>query len=227
MSEQQNHHSPELSHQVEKGLLRLIETIPLGSTVALEGSPIYLNTPWGVEDEYLTNTVLGYIFQQLQDKSCHIHHFVLLDDLTIDEPIFDPSHYLEQMQIQPDNVRFESEFNNPALINIASMQRQENVRSNPGRIILQEGSQPNLITRSNRPSCAILDALFQSTKDCGFNIIIHPKQFRGQQEDMRTVLREINNGQIPFITINIFFKNSNISQILITDQSGESHALPV
>jgi len=211
-----------LKPHTERSLGRIAGVVSVGARVALEGTPLYLDQPWEENHEFGTNSVLGFLDQALEIRSCRTEHVVLLDDYTTQELTIMPEEHLQRMRVSPSRVVQESEFVDQASEDIRRFQERGELINVKGVLVLSDGRQPIVRTRRGRPSCGILDAEFQRSKDCDVNVIVHPKQFRRQQEDMRMILSRLENDRLPFQILNIFFKGENISQAILTDETNNT-----
>lgn len=212
-----------LNTEAQKRLGRVVEYIPQGSLVTIEGPPIYLSQSWDVDHEFGYNHVLSYLTGELSDTAQQIWHAVLLDDYS-DSPRFSPNEYLTSMRIPYTGIVFESEFIDSAQQELTRLREKRHMLFINGATYLswQNRTDAILRTKSGRIGCVLLDALFQQSKGPGWHIVVHPRMFREQQEQMRTVFQTFDNTPYPFHFINIFTRGNNISQILHTDSQGKT-----
>ncbi|MDP2649620.1 MAG: hypothetical protein Q8P10_02130 [bacterium] len=202
---------------VVRKLERVLAVIPLGVRVAVEGTPIYLNEhPNGNHD--FGYDLLAKAWRLLGERKCEVEHHVLVDDYTV-EGSFDKEIYLAGIRdrVPVTSVYRESDFAAPA----------KEILSNLGdRVIFGADGKPiSLRTRSGRPACPLLDSLFQAQKRVDFNFILHPIEFKLEQEAMREVLRMLGGGKLPFSTVNAFFKGGTINKAFITDVEGRTRRI--
>lgn len=201
----------EISH-LERKVGEVIKVIPPTATVSLEGPPIYLNQPWGNDHSLGYNNILNFTHYQLIGRGSQFVHRVLVDDYTV-EPIIHEDEYLSRIQPPFDRVVKESEFV-PEAERLMCEIAGRGVKRLDGRPVA-------LITESGRMACAALDAAFQGVKEADFNIIIHPIQFKHEQEEMRMVLLTAR-GRLPATFVNIFFKGRDINRVYVTSPEGET-----
>lgn len=197
-------------------LERVFAEVPPSSRVALEGPPIYLNQEW--ED-----TVHGFGYNAgliearriLFNRFCQIRHDVLLDEYTV-EPRLAPEHYLKQIRVPIDGVAYESSF----------VKQAQDIRIQLGnRRLERPDRRPILLaTQSGRAPCVLLDSAFQFNKKVDVNVIIHPIEFKHEQEEVREVIKALCGGRLPFTLINVYFKSQTINKVFITGTDGrEKH----
>lgn len=207
-----------------KPLLILENHIPENSTTAIEGAPLYVDQPWNGAHYFAYNEIMPRIKDILGRLFNHSIHLALIDDFTTNSHDQDRSS-LDRMIHKPGQVFFESEFVEEAWDWIKHFQQNGWVFSKQGELWLNCGRLAPLTTKSGRPSCALLDARYQSRKQsAATNIIIHPSDFSGQQKDMIDILLAMNN-PLPFNLINIFFRDENITQIIKTNPYGQTTRL--
>lgn len=222
--------------QIERGIEAVglaISKISQGSRVAVEGTPLYLGQEWDSNCNVGFNYLLPALKERLGwERECHTKHFVLLDDfstntLNADTSLLNGNRQLLSPMVVPADVIFlESEFVEPAVEAIQRFSEMSFTLQTPqGLLLSANGQRPKLTTQYGNPSCELLDAHFQMQKQCDTAVIIHPSSFETQQREMRIILREINDGNLPFEVINIFFKNHSISKVIHTQKNGKSEQL--
>ena len=205
-------------------LLVLEDHISGNSTTAIEGTPLYVDQPWNDSHHFAYNEVMPRVKDILGRLFSHQTHLALIDDFTTANYEQDRS-FLDRMIHKPNQVFFESEFADLAVNWTLRFQQEGKTFNNKGRVWLISSPAAPLTTESGRPSCELLDALFQNLKQpVDTNLIIHPSFFAEQQKNMRQILIAIN-GQLPFNLINIFFRNDSITQIIKTNPYGQTKRL--
>lgn len=192
--------------QMRRQIDKILEVVPSSATVALEGTPIYLDRYWDGTHELGYNYILAFAEQNLLERGHNITHDVLLDDYTV-EPSIDPENYLSRIRPAVNRVVWEGDFVPQAEALIAEIGSRRVTRSDGRGVVL--------ITCSGRVSCALLDAAFQETKQVDFNIVIHPIEFSNEQDETRAILFAARK-KLPSTFINIFFKDRNINKVFIT-----------
>ncbi|MEK7622512.1 MAG: hypothetical protein AAB430_01445 [Patescibacteria group bacterium] len=205
-------------------LLILENQIPGHSITAIEGTPLYVDQPWNDSHYFAYNEIMPRVKDILGRLFNHSVHLALIDDFTTDSHDQDRS-FLDWMIHKPNQVFFESEFIESALNWITHWQQKEKTFNNKGRVWLNSNPAVPLTTESGRPSCELLDALFQNLKQSmDTNLIIHPTYFTDQQKGMRQILLAINK-PLPFSLINVFFRDEHITQIIKTNPYGQTKRL--
>ncbi len=196
-----------------RSLQKALAGVPPASTVALEGPPIYLDQEWkDTEHGFGYNVGLIEARRILSSRFCRTTHYVLLDEYTV-EPRLRPEHYLKQIQPPIDRVAYESSF----------AKRAHDIRIQIGdrRLKRPDGRPISLTTQSGRIPCVLLDAAFQINKEAAnFNVVIHPIEFKHEQEEVREVMKVLHEGKLPFTLINIYFKGQVINKVFITEANG-------
>lgn len=215
-----------IGREITNTLSRVVDLVPEGNSVTVEGTPMYAGEPWGSTHEFGTNLVLPALTDKLEDRYSSVSHIALIDDFTTDNYV-DPSYFTLQMRQRPTRVFYESEFQSEAEENLLRLQGEGKTLYIGGEVLLSEHKQPVLRVRSGRVSCELLDACFQRSKGGGIHIIIHPSEFTHQQENMRTILRAICGGRLPSDFINIYFKSHSLalSKVLFTNSYGRTHQI--
>lgn len=203
--------SGEESH-LQRRIGQVLEVIPSGATVSLEGPPIYLNQRWGIDQELGYNYLLPMAWDLLLRRGCILEHVVMLDDYTVPEEVEDVE-YLSKISLPVSRIEREAAF----IPRAEDLLRQINGKG----VQRLDGRRVVLTTQSGRLTCALLDAAFQETKGAVFNVVIHPTEFKHEQEDMRAVLLAAR-GKLPSTFVNIFFKGRSISKVYITTPEGRS-----
>lgn len=211
----------ELTGGISTGQLRqlttkmsdILEVVPEGKRVAIEGTPIYLGRPWSDDHSLGYHYLLSTGRDVLIRKFCNIEHAVLIDDYSVNTSD-GALEYLSMIGLPIDRVEWESRLIHGAEALMARLSSKV-LRRNDGRQI-------SLITPSGRYACALLDAVFQGSKEVDFNVIIHPIGFTHEQEEMRMILQEAEGGLLPFTLINVFFKNGSISKVYTTEPNGRT-----
>ncbi len=205
-------------------LSALVEAIPEGSSVTVEGTPMYYGEPWDDKHELGTNILLPRIVELLAARGSTVGHYVLIDDYT-GERNGDHNYFLNRIGVPPAAVFFESSFAQPTREVFEALRQRGRVFTRNRAAFLRGNhcyGPPLLWTISDRPSCTLLDACFQREKisaipsngNPSYHIIIHPTEFCPQQEGMYGVLKEMYGHSPPGVFINLFFKNTSISRIL-------------
>lgn len=205
--------------EISRSLAKVANVITPGSITTIEGVPLYAGQPWSDSHDFGTNLVLPELKRLLEERSCRVTHWEMVDDFTTG--IWEDTHlFTERMNDNPTHIFYESEFAQQAEEIAHDLQRRGKTIQVQGEILLAQGRMPRIRTRSGRISCELLDACFQCQKSGDTHVIVHPKMFSHQQEGMREILREISGGQLPASLLNIFFKNDSISTVLFTDRHG-------
>lgn len=197
-----------------KKMSNILQIVPDRASVAIEGTPIYLDRPWGSEHSLGYNHLLSTGREVLVQRSCRVEHTVLLDDYSV-ERVNGVSEYLSRIKSPIDRVEWESSF----------IPRTEELMAEISHngLVRHDGRHIPLTTPSGKYACALLDAAFQETKEVAYNIIIHPIEFSHEQEEMRTILQTARGGLLPFTLVNIFFKNGSINKVYITSPEGRTN----
>lgn len=212
------------SNEILRSLTNVVDAVPSGIVVSLEGVPLYMGQPWTPIHEFGTNVLLPQTRGLLEGRECSVRHVEMVDDFTTNQR-GNGREFIAQMADNPMHVYFESEFAQEAEDIARFLEREGKTINVQGERLLARGSMPKIRTRSGRVSCELLDACFQRRKGSDANIIFHPKSFIQQQEGMRTLLHAINGNRLPGSFVNIFLKNNSISTILHTDIEGRSRRI--
>lgn len=201
----------EINHQ-RKLVEDILVVISSGASVSLEGPPIYLNEPWSRDHDFGYNLLLRFSHAMLSANRTPLFHSVLLDDYTVQSSV-DSEDYLSRIKLPIDEVVTEASFVSQAaeLMDAIGGRRVNRLDGRPVR----------LITQSGRVACAILDAAFQESKKTDFSVVIHPIQFKQEQEEMRSILLAAR-GKLPSTFVNIFFKERSVNKVYITEPEGVS-----
>lgn len=196
--------------QLTRRISEVLQVVPNGATIAIEGTPINLDRFWGWEHSFGYNYLLALGVKALQDRLCSIEHVVLLDDYTIEATV-SPQDYIPRIQTQIDRVELESSFVPRA---------NELVHQIGPRLTRTDGRPIDLVTRSGRFCCPLLDAAFQESKCVDFNILIHPIEYKHEQDEMRTILKAARRGSLPFTLVNLFFKGTEVNKVFVIEPEG-------
>ncbi|OGE26149.1 hypothetical protein A3C26_01325 [Candidatus Daviesbacteria bacterium RIFCSPHIGHO2_02_FULL_39_12] len=192
----------------------ILQIVPDGASVAIEGTPIYLDRPWADEHSLGYNHLLSTGREFLLQRSCRVEHAVLLDDYSV-ETVNGVSEYLSRIGPPIDRVEWESSLIPRAEELMAEISHNGLVR--------HDGRHIPLTTPSGKYACALLDVVFQETKMVDYNIIIHPIEFSHEQEEMRIILQTAKGGLLPFTLLNVFFKNGTINKVYVTSPEGRTN----
>lgn len=208
--------SVDLSNGQETQLMRrtegVLQVVTTGAVVAIEGTPINLDRLWAREHAFGYNHVLLTAMQQLAQRCCNVEHVVLLDDYTV-VPCVSPDEYLSRIVARVDRVEMESSF----------ASRAQEISDQIGRKVRRSDWRPiDLITSSGRFCCPLLDAAFQETKYVDFNILIHPIEYKHEQDEMRAIILAARAEMLPFTLVNIFFKGLNLNKVFVTEPNGRT-----
>lgn len=189
-------------------------------SVSFEGEPIYADRAWNVLHEFSYGVVIPALVQELSAPQQRLD--VLYDDFTVENTEFSKDHFLgliaqsmsshngtlEDVTIQTAH---EKDMNDRAQVWIEEL-RGRGVTRQHGRV--SELNVPGdksvaLTARSGRPTCAVLDAVYQTEKSeegVGTAVLVHSTDFSRQQRDMQAVLTAIH-GELPFDSlVNIFVR---------------------
>lgn len=191
----------------------ILQIVPPGMSVAIEGTPVYLDKPWTMHHSLGYNCLIAEGRDVLLGKSRMVEHVVLLDDYSV-ENTYPEAEYLSRIKPPVDRIERESSFV-PTAEELKVKISSKELRRSDGRRI-------SLTTPSGKNACALLDAIFQATKTVDYNIIIHPIEFSHEQEEMRVILQETGGGLLPFTIVNIFLKNVSISRVYVTSPEGRT-----
>lgn len=191
----------------------ILQIVPPGMSVAIEGTPVYLDKPWTLNHSLGYNCLVAAGREILLGKARKVEHVVLLDDYSVEYTYF-VSEYLSRIKPPIDRIERESSFV-PTAEELKVKISGKELRRSDGRII-------PLTTPSGKNTCALLDAVFQATKEVDYNIIVHPIEFSHEQEEMRVILQEAKGGLLPFTIINVFLKNVSISRVCVTSPEGRT-----
>lgn len=206
----------------ERALRAIAGLVDDNSNITVEGTPIYCDKDWDDEShEFGTNVLVSAIKGVLESGSRKVIHHAMVDDFTTGVSI-DGSNFTGRMQYPPENVRYESEFEQEAEETLQKLNSQGKTVRVGGETLLNSGSMPRLRVKSGRVSCELLDACFQNQKEGDVHVIVHPTEFVKQQDGMKDVLKATNGGKLPGKFINIFFKNRNLSRVIETDENGKT-----
>lgn len=210
-----------ISLEAQRRLTRIAEQIPQGALVTLEGPPIYLCKPWDHEHELGYNNLLPFFASRVSSRASQIWHAVLLDDYSASSR-YPESEYLDHLQFPYTRIAHESDFVDEAEIELQRLRSEGHTLQIQSATYLsrENRTQAILRTSSGRIGCALLDTLFQQSKGPGWHIILHPRMFKHQQEEMRLVFSTLTDIPDPFHFINIFMKGTNLSQVFHTDSQG-------
>lgn len=190
-------------------------------TVSFEGEPLYADQAWNEFHEFSYGTVIPVLIRQASENN-RPRLDLLYDEYTVQQLDFSFDHFLGQitqalhrhLNGQSANLSIHTE-NESYFLD----RGEEWIRELRGRgattqyngtveLNLPHQRPVNLTTKSGRPACAVLDAVYQTTKAEGgvdVAVLVHNTQFRGQQEDMQTVLLAVGQGTIPFNAfVNVF-----------------------
>lgn len=213
-----------LPRDSERALRVIADLVGDEDNITVEGTPIYCDKDWDDSHEFGTNVLVSAIKGVLGSGSRKVIHHAMVDDFTTGTSV-DASDFTGRMQYPPENVRYESEFEQEAEEALQRLNSKGKTVKVGGETLLNSGSMPRLRVKSGRVSCELLDACFQDQKDGDVHVIIHPTEFVKQQEGMKEVLKATNDGKLPGKFINIFFKNRNLSRVLETDENGKTRKI--
>lgn len=191
-------------------------------TVSFEGEPLYADRSWSEFHEFSYGGVIPVLIRQVSDKH-QVRLDVLYDELTTHNQEFSFDHFLDQIaqslteyqdqQNDPDtpvHTQNESYMLDRGENWITELRGQGLTRQFNGTVELHLPQQRpvTLTTKSGRPACAVLDAVYQTTKSEGgvdVAVLVHNTQFKKQQEEMQAVLLAVGQGTIPFDAfVNVF-----------------------
>lgn len=190
-------------------------------TVSFEGEPLYADRAWSEFHEFSYGTVIPVLIRQVSENN-RSRLDLLYDECTVQQLDFSFDHFLRQITQALNRCLNEQSVHLPIYTNNESYfldRGEEWIRELRGRgatvqyngtveLNLPRQKPVNLTTKSGRPTCAVLDAVYQTTKSEGgvdIAVLVHSTQFRGQQEDMQAVLFAVGKGTIPFnALINVF-----------------------
>lgn len=187
-----------------KSLDDLLKRIGEGGRVALEGSPIYLDT-MPTADHKRSYKVLWRIAKYLRERDALVSAYVLLDEYNCEEADgARAAHLAAAAQLNPV-VLLESAMQDGALKVLGEIHDQYLQTPHGKSLWLRnpKGAQPRLLGSDGSPRCALLDAAFQLGKTVDgerpdINIVVHPHKmlvgdtmvnFKEQQEGVLAVLR--------------------------------------
>lgn len=191
----------------------ILRIVPPGMSVAIEGTPVYLDKPWTIDHSLGYNCLVAAGREILLGKARKVEHVVLLDDYSV-ENTYSVSEYLSRIKPPIDRIERESSFVPTA--------EELKVKISGKELRRSDGRRIPLTTPSGRHTCALLDAVFQATKAVDYNIIVHPIGFSHEQEEMRVILQEAKGGSLPFTIVNIFLKKTSISKVYVTSPEGRT-----
>lgn len=190
----------------------VLERVPMGASVSLEGPPIFLDRPWDISHVLGYTQLLPIIWNLLDKRGCSIEHVVLFDDYSV-KPVIPEESYLEKMPVPVHRRVRETSFITRA---------QELMCAIAGRGVTRlDGYPVALTTESGRMRGVFLDAAFQETKEGPVNIQILPYQFKLEQEEMRAILLAAR-GNLPSTFVNIFFKGRGVKKAYVADTAGNT-----
>lgn len=198
--------------QLARSTEKVLQVVTARAMVAIEGTPINLDRLWVREHAFSYNYVLLTAMQLLEQRGCSVEHVVLLDDYTV-VPCVSPDEYLSRIVARVDRVEMESSFASRAQEIVDQIGRR--VRRFDWRTI-------DLITSSGRFCCPLLDAAFQETKYVDFNILIHPIEYKHEQDEMRAIILAARAEMLPFTLVNIFFKGLDLNKVFVTEPNGRT-----
>lgn len=191
---------------------QVLERVPVGAQVSLEGPPIFLNQSWDASHELGYNHLLPIVWGLLDKRGCTIEHTVLFDEYSV-QPIVVEGDYLERMSVPVHLTVRETTFLPRA---------EELMRMIAGRGVTRlDGYTVALVTQTGRMRGVFLDAAFQETKVGSVNIQVLPYQLKPEQEEMRAILLA-TRGKLPSTFINIFFKGRGVKKAYVTDTAGNT-----
>lgn len=202
-----------LKPHVRRLLDKSLSVVPENAAVVVEGPPVYLNAEWYDQMEFGYNGALAEAVEELTGKGCGISHYALYDEYS-EPPTIDPSHYTSRFRVRPEKIIMESELL-PEAEAAAEKISGKYLHRYDGRLIA-------LRRQNGKVACCLMDAVFQRQKVGEASVIIHPYEWKLQQEEMRVVLREICGGELPYEILNIFLKGGTINKTFHTDRSGRT-----
>jgi hypothetical protein len=190
------------AHDVAR-LAQVTELISGGRCTSLEGEPIYADRGWDQFHSFTYGVVIPELTNKLENTEQRID--VLYDDCTVAGMPFSLDYYLEHIaRTEIDqfsvNVDDESDMLDQANSWVSKLRTSGHTRQSDGVIRLDSERPVALTTVSGRPTCAVLDAVYQTQKaESGVDVAVlaHSTGFRGQQLDMQAVLYRVNEG-MPF-----------------------------
>jgi hypothetical protein len=184
-------------------LLQLSSLISGAGRISLEGEPIYADQGWSHFHAFTHECVIP----EMSDMLSHADQVldVLYDDCTVASIPFSLEYYLERIsQTRSDRlalrVNSESDVVERARDWVEQLDARGQTSRRNGITQLSNGREVNLTTQSGRPTCAVLDAVYQMQKaESGVDtaVLVHNTAFRGQQLDMQAVLQALD-GTLPF-----------------------------
>ena len=214
-----------------------------GSTVALEGAPVYLcDAPMSVHHH--AEQVLEELARLLTERGCTVERRLLVDEYSCEDRGY-REDYEAICRVSYTSVMLESELVSPARALLELI--PEKVLHRGGlsgqlvKLVAGQGNadreQPLLIKNSGMPACALLDAAFQRSKVCDVNIVVHPEQlqigeevadFRAQQDSVLEVLRAVRtptvrHSKLPWTWVHVWLSpDGDISSITCTRNKGQN-----
>jgi len=211
-------------------------------TVSFEGEPLYADRAWSEFHAFSYGSVIPVLIKQVSDNN-KTRLDLLYDECTVQQLNFSFDHFLGQIAQAlnqhingqsgnlPIHTENESYFLDRGEEWIRELRGRGATTQYNGTVELNLPHQRpvSLTTRSGRPACAVLDAVYQTTKSEGgvdIAVLVHNTQFRGQQEDMQAVLFAVGQGTIPFSAfVNVFTRERKgelrLAAIRHLDRSGQ------
>lgn len=198
-------------------LTHFLKLIGEPGRVSLEGEPIYADRAWDQFHAFTYDVVIPEVTDGVTDTEQTLD--VLYDDCTVPNTPFSLNYYLKHIANSaayqlPARTSNESDMLERASEWVFRLKSNGRTRRVAGVERLHDNSRPAaLTTQSGRPTCAVLDAVYQMQKaESGVEtaILVHSTGFRGQQLDMQAVLRSVN-GTMPF---------ENFANIYVRERKG-------
>ena len=189
--------------------------------VSFEGEPLYADRAWDGFHDFSYGTIIPTLAERLADRPHRLD--VLYDEYTVSSADFSEDHFLGQISTSlaehngstrnvPVRTANESDMSGRAHVWVDELRVKGIARALDGvvQLTMPERAPVALTTQLGRPTCAVLDAVYQTSKsDQGIStaVLVHSKNFGGQQRDMQTVMRAIHDGELPFDAfVNVFVR---------------------
>ncbi len=183
-------------------LRRLVASLGPAALASFEGQPLYANQPWDKYHDF-TYSVISQLAQDIASDRQRLD--VLYDDFTVSEAPYALDYYLDHINHVSNGqlasrIEYESAMAERADEWINEFRSSGRTTRSGGIRYLGTEHDTALTTVSGRPTCAVLDAVYQTSKaETGSDtaLLVHSTDFRRQQRDMQAVLTAAHGG-IPF-----------------------------
>jgi hypothetical protein len=210
--------------------------------VSFEGEPIYADRAWDDLHDFSYGVVIPALAQELSGQQPRLD--VLYDDLTVEDTDFTEDYFLGQitgglathngtlrdLSIQTTSERDMFDRAQEWIDELRGRGVTKQLEHSRVLELVVPGQKPVALTaRSGRPTCPVLDAVYQKEKaEHGVStaVLVHNTNFTMQQREMQTILTAVH-GELPFDSlVNVFIRERKgalrLAATRQTDKAGQT-----